>query len=218
MSVMSLEILAAAAAAVQEKDRLENERQLESPDHQSTERPGPQGPYFYRKGQYQELEALASVERSAAEKYRLFGQGHLIDGSTMPYDRLKAMFKEGHVWVALDIYGPIGYVCGENIDGSFHVAEISVAYEFQGVGIGKKLMNTMIEDVIKERFRSITLTTFRDIFWNAPWYTKFGFYEVNPKLVGGSFENLLEEEEINLRLDRRFRLLMMKPLHTQGYF
>ncbi len=65
-----------------------------------------------------------------------------------------------------------GFVCGENINGSFHVAEISVAYEFQGVGIGKKLMNTMIEDVIKERFRSITLTTFRDIFWKNGFETE----------------------------------------------
>jgi hypothetical protein len=46
--------------------------------------------------------------------------------------------------------------------------------------VGRQLLLAAIEHARREQMRAVTLTTFRDVPWNAPFYQRMGFVEVAP--------------------------------------
>jgi hypothetical protein len=56
---------------------------------------------------------------------------------------------------------------------------------------------------------SITLTTFRDVPWNAPYYEKLGFHIVTP--LTAELEALLDEQA-KWGLDPELRVVMRRQL------
>ncbi|KAF4636614.1 hypothetical protein G7Y89_g1477 [Cudoniella acicularis] len=116
-----------------------------------------------------DIPLLERVERSAAEAFRSVNLDFLVDGPTMEPAILSGMAKSNHLWIAVNDWDqPVGFLGGENLDGKFHLVEVSVAQGFQGRGIGKALIATMIEQVQREGYKAIALTTYRDVPWNGP--------------------------------------------------
>lgn len=174
----SLTILAMAAEAVQRSESLELERE-----------------FIIRRPRTSDIPLLAEVERSAAQLFRSTDLESLADGATLDPYILITLANAGYLWVATDRYDhPIGFLGGNYLNGNFHIIELSVAKSYQGRGIGSALMSTMVQQVRLEGYRSITLTTFKDLPWNAPWYAKMGFVEVKAQEMGREFEKLVESE------------------------
>ena len=190
-----LSILAMAAAAVQQ-----------------SENPPPMRDFSIRRARFADIPFLGPVERSAAELFRSANLEFLVDGSTVDPKLLAAMIDAQHLWVACDYMDhPIGFSGGEHIDGNFHLVEISVAQDFQGKGVGRSLMERMEIDVRREGFKSMTLTTFRSLAWNGPWYSRLGFDEVNPLEMGRTYMGILEDERQH-GFDMSARCVMRKIL------
>ncbi|KAH8809003.1 putative acetyltransferase [Xylogone sp. PMI_703] len=164
---------------------------------QATSLNGAQSASFtIRKARQADIPCLADVERSAAILFENVGLGH-ITGSTMPPDKLLKMTNQGYLWVAVDKEDrPIGFLGGYELDGYFYIAEISVAGEFQGKGVGRSLMTTMSREIESkaESFKGLALTTYRDLEWNGPWYKKLGFVEAIPEDVGPGYSTIIQEE------------------------
>jgi GNAT superfamily N-acetyltransferase len=193
----SLSILAMAAAAMQER---------ESESLKST------AEFSIRRAQSWDIPLLEYVERSAADIFRTVNLGFLADGDTVDPAALRAMAQANHLWVATNNFDqPIGFVGGEYLSGNFHIVEISVAKEFQGKGVGKALMTTIVEHISREGYKSITLTTYRNLPWNGPWYSRLGFFEVNAHDMGRDYLDLLDSEAQH-GLDVRSRCVMRKIL------
>jgi GNAT superfamily N-acetyltransferase len=191
----SLSILAMAAAAVQQSESLE-----------------PAAEFIIRRAQSWEIPLLEYVERSAAEIFRTANLGFLADGDTVDPAALAAMAHANHLWIAANRFDqPIGFVGGEYLNGNFHIVEISVAKEFQGKGVGKALMTAMVQQVSREGYKSVTLTTYKKLPWNAPWYSKMGFFEVNAQDMGREYLDILASEAQH-GLDVRSRCVMKKIL------
>jgi ribosomal protein S18 acetylase RimI-like enzyme len=191
----SLQILAMAAAAVQQSDSLQY------------------APAFtIRQPRSSDIPVLAQVERSAAEIFRTVNLDFLVENPTVDPYLLVAMANANHLWIAVDKFDqPIGFVGGEYLDGNFHIVEISVAKNFQGMGVGKALMKVLVEQTRREGYKAMTLTTYRNLPWNAPWYSKMGFFEVNAQEMGKTFEDILEIEAKH-GLDINNRCVMVKAL------
>ncbi len=193
----SLSILAMAAAAVQQRESESLKQTAE---------------YSIRRAHSWDIPLLEYVERSAAEIFRTVDLGFLADGDTLDPAALQAMAHANHLWVATNRFDqPIGFAGGEYLSGNFHIVEISVAKEFQGKGVGKALMTTMVEHITREGYKSVTLTTYRTLPWNGPWYSRLGFYEVNPHDMGRDYLDLLASEAQH-GLDVRSRCVMRKIL------
>lgn len=206
----SLSILAMAAAQVQQQELSQSN---ESPHDESYSIDADDYTYTIRKGKNSDIPYLRHVELSAGNRYRAVGLDDVAENRILDPDRLASMADSNHLWVAVDKYGPIGFLCGEKLDGNFHIVEVSVSQEFQGRGIGKGLMTTMLEQITLERsFKSVTLTTYRSVSWNGPWCSRMGFGEVHPKLLGSAYDFILETEEEQYGFDRQERCLMMKDL------
>jgi ribosomal protein S18 acetylase RimI-like enzyme len=101
------------------------------------------------------------------------------------------------LWVAADDADqPVGFLAAQVLDGTFHIAELSVAAACQRQGIGARLVETAIRHGRELRMRAITLSTYRDVKWNGPFYARLGFSETDPGAVGpGHLGKQREEAE-----------------------
>jgi predicted N-acetyltransferase YhbS len=82
-----------------------------------------------------------------------------------------------------------------------------VSHEAQGKGAGRALIAGVVAEARARGLQAVTLTTFRDIPWNAPFYARCGFVEV-PEAEFGSLFTLVREREIEAGLDAASRCAM----------
>ncbi|CAG8961625.1 hypothetical protein HYFRA_00006161 [Hymenoscyphus fraxineus] len=195
----ALSILALAAAYVQQSESMDFHDEI---------------PRFgIRSARSSDIPLLDRVERSAAEVFRTVDLDTLADRPTLDIHTLAVMTRSNHLWIAVNDWDqPIGFLGGESMHGNFHITEISVARDFQGRGIGKALMRTMMEQVQSEGYKFITLTTFKDVPWNGPWYQKLGFKEVSPRAMKKQYSEILKEEAQSAGVDPDRRCIMRKLL------
>jgi N-acetylglutamate synthase-like GNAT family acetyltransferase len=91
--------------------------------------------------------------------------------------------------------------------GVVHLAEIDVHPEHGRRGIGTQLVKAVCQWAVANGYRSVTLTTFREVPWNMPFYERLGFEEIpaaelTPGLIA------IIEEETNRGLDPERRVPM----------
>jgi GNAT superfamily N-acetyltransferase len=158
-----------------------------------------------RRAWPEDLPKLAQVERSAACLFREAGLGWIADGDTMEPALLDTMCRDGTVWVAVDdADGPVAFLAAHTLDEQFHIAEVSVTRSHQRRGIGAALISAAEDYARTESFRGLTLTTYRDLRWNGPFYSARGFVEVDASEAGpGHLRKLRTEVEAGHDLSRR---------------
>jgi ribosomal protein S18 acetylase RimI-like enzyme len=169
--------------------------------------------FSIRKARSEDIPLLGPVERSAAEIFRTVNLGSLADDeTTVAPSILATMADSNHLLVAVNESDqPIGFVGGMNIDGNFHIVEISVAQAVQGKGVGSALMAEMTRQVKEEKFMVMTLTTYRNVAWNGPWYKKLGFQEVTAEEMGKEYLKIWDVESQHGH-DMASRCVMRKSL------
>jgi len=101
----------------------------------------------------------------------------------------KIRIARGHCLVAEEGGELVGFLASQPFGRELHVWELDVVPAHQGKGIGAALLRGAMIDAGNAGFAALTLTTFRDIPWNAPFYAKLGFEEVtaldaHPRLAG----------------------------------
>ena len=74
--------------------------------------------------------------------------------------------------------------------------------DWQGKGIGRRLIACVADHARKRGLASLTLTTFRDVPWNAPFYARLGF-EMITTLTPELREKREEETAHGLAYDAR---------------
>jgi len=125
-----------------------------------------------------ECSELPAIERSAAELFRGSSQAAVADGDVSPADFHRPLAVQGLVWVAEDGGRLTGFAACELFEDALHIWELAVRREAQGHGAGRALVMAAVAEARRRRAPAVTLTTFRDIAWNAPFYASCGFAEV----------------------------------------
>ena len=131
-----------------------------------------------RFGRADDLPLLGAIEQSGAETFTAFGQP-LADGSPPPPDDQWAkVLDHGLLWVAEDLAdGPIGFLAAERTDDGLYIEQVDVLMPRQRQGYGRRLMQSAIDWARAEGLPAVTLTTFRSIPFNGPFYASMGFVE-----------------------------------------
>ena len=83
-----------------------------------------------------------------------------------------------------------------------YIAEVGVHPDHGKKGLGRRLVLAIIEQARRKRAECVTLTTFRHVPWNAPFYAKLGF-EIIGNPTGYLDEFLNEEAAAGLDRDKR---------------
>ncbi len=158
-----------------------------------------------------EIATLGDVERSAAELFGQHGYKDVAEGARIPPVFTLSFTRFGVALVALVDGRLAGFALGASYDRGAHLYEVSVAQGFQGAGIGRKLVEAICDWAQGEGFEAITLSTFSDVPWNAPFYETLGFRTLEPHQWTPAFFVLRAHEE-DAGLDVARRCIMRKDL------
>lgn len=148
--------------------------------------------YSTRHARYDELDLLREIEQDASTLFRGTAHESEITASSLSLDFLTERLRSDQLWVAADTDDiPVGFAAITVIDGLAHLYELSVAPAHGRRGIGKRLVLAVCEWAKQNGFSAVTLSTYSDIPWNAPFYERLGFHAIN--------ENDLSQEMLALR-------------------
>lgn len=117
----------------------------------------------------------------------------------------------GHLWVALADDVPVGFAHVEILEPAIaHLEEIDVHPAHGRRGLGRRLVLTVCAWAASAGYQSLTLTTFRDVPWNMPFYAGLGF-EVIPSAQLSPALLLVIQDETRRGLDPARRVAMRRP-------
>ena len=146
-----------------------------------------------------DIQCLPDVERSAAQAFAGWtALAWLAQGDVMDCAAHRAFVEAGGSWVAEDPAGRIvGFACVRLAGQALHIHEISVRQEAQGQGFGRRLLQQVIDAARCAGVRELTLTTFVDVPWNAPFYARFGFEMIDEGLLAERLRGILASEHVH---------------------
>lgn len=122
-------------------------------------------------------------------------------------DRAEA---DGFILVADAGQDPVGFAHVVVLDGHPHLDQLSVHPEHGRRGIGAALVEAACERLAARGHGSLTLLTYADLPWNAPFYTRLGFVEVPSDEPRPAHHVALLAEEERLGLARHGRRVLMR--------
>jgi len=165
-----------------------------------------------RRPRADELEALRSIERDAGRAFATIGMAAIAADEPFAVAELEAFRAAERLFVAVDGRDrPVAYLLSAVVDGCAHVEQVSVATAHAGQGLGARLIDHLGALALAEGHPALTLTTFRDVPWNAPYYRRLGFVPVDPGDHGPELAALVAREAASIPGDAP-RVAMRRPL------
>lgn len=144
-------------------------------------RPVPPLSYAIRLARTEELKALLDMEHVAGQRFATIPVLAEMSDDITPMEELQEAHRAGRVWVAAGPADqPIGFAYANMVDGYCHLEELDVLPAFGRRGVGTALVQTVCAYAVAEQCAGVTLTTFRDVPWNAPFYKCLGFEILEP--------------------------------------
>jgi GNAT superfamily N-acetyltransferase len=137
---------------------------------------------------------LPAIELAAATLLA----GHAPDSvlvETTSLEVLEDAQRHGRLWVALADDVPVGFAHVEILEpGVAHLEEIDVHPEHGRRGIGTRLIVAVCAWAATSGYLSVTLTTFRDVPWNMPFYERLGFEAIPPDELSPAMLSVIHDE------------------------
>lgn len=136
--------------------------------------------------------SLPEVERKAGEVFRTIDMDYVSEMPVTSLEVFQTAQQNGHLWIAAVGEEIAGFALTELRDGLAHLTEVSVAPNFARQGLGKLLIESVCVWAKSIGSPCLTLSTFRDVPWNAPYYTRLGFSECAAEDLGPEHTAALE--------------------------
>lgn len=125
-----------------------------------------------------DLHVLPAIELAAARLLAGHAPQSVLSETTSQEDLGRA-HRQGHLWVALSGDVPVGFAHVVVLEPAVaHLEEIDVDPAHGRRGLGTRLVFAICEWAATGGYGSVTLTTFRDLPWNMPFYARLGFEEI----------------------------------------
>jgi GNAT superfamily N-acetyltransferase/plasmid stabilization system protein ParE len=118
-----------------------------------------------------DLERLPAIEAAADALFASVGVTDLPPPQTAQ--------QRAVAWRVLVVGDPVaGFAVLERVDGDVHLEQLSVHPSAGRRGLGTALLDAAVQTAREAGAARVTLTTYADVPWNAPWYAARGFTEV----------------------------------------
>lgn len=134
--------------------------------------------YSITRARAAHLQALPAIELAAAQLF----DGHVP--ASLPADPTSELTfteaaRDGRLWVALAGETPVGFALVTLLAAHLpHLEEIDVHPAHGRRGLGTAMVRTVCEWAAARGYAEVTLTTFRNVPWNLPFYARLGFVEI----------------------------------------
>jgi GNAT superfamily N-acetyltransferase len=163
------------------------------------------GAWQIREARPEEFELLRALEDEADSLFAQVGIGPFAQSEEENHLAQAAV-----VLVAGD--PPLGFACVELVDGAAHVWQLAVDPSVGRRGIGTALIGAVFDWARSHHHLAVTLTTFRDVPWNGPFYARLGFdaldeRELTPGLAAiRAHERDIGDDDFGVRIAMRKQL------------
>lgn len=151
---------------------------------------------YTRLAREADLPRIRQIECEAEQRFVAagIGFGPLSDPAVIP-DFYRTACRGGALLVAVDKDDrPLGFAALDVVDGVGHIAELDVEPARHGQGIGTMLIEAACGWAVGRGYPAISLTTFREVRWNGPYYTSRRFVELAPNERGPGLQAILDDE------------------------
>ena len=160
--------------------------------------------YEIRLAEPHEFRSFGAIEIAAAALFADAGLPEIASHEPTDIEFIEASARAGAVFVVSSDCKPVGFILAAPLDRHLHIYELSVHPAHGKRGLGRNLVEAVCNHAKAEGFAAVTLSTFRDIPWNGPFYTSCGFREVprhewTPALLLAHYR----EEDLGLPIERR---------------
>ncbi len=152
--------------------------------------------YAIRPAAPADLSFLPAIERAAAARFRETAFATMAD-APLAASALDRAFDPAHerVWVmGAPDGGIVGFAIAHPLDGGIHLHELDVHPDHARRGLGARLIWAVAAWAVGTDARAVTLLTFRDIPWNAPYYARLGFVPLADEALLPGLRALREAE------------------------
>ncbi len=158
---------------------------------------------------------LPHIERSAAQLFAEFGMYDVADGEVTGADAWEPHCANETVWVAVDEADhPIGFLASGLQAPVLFIYELAVRREWQRRGVGRALLARADDYALGHGLVGVGLTTFCDVPWNGPFYTRQGYAVLGDADIPPSMRPVMEAEHLRWPSPERRRCAMLKsPVH-----
>ena len=161
--------------------------------------------YQIRIARADEVALLAALEAAAGELFDATEFGASLPDGTCPTAVLEAAQRDGMLWVAEAPDGAVvGFACARWLGGEPHLEELDVHPDHGRRGLGARLVRALLEWARSRGASGVTLSTFRDVPWNAPFYASLGFRALDAAELSEPMRELVAiEARKGLPVERR---------------
>ncbi len=149
--------------------------------------------YTIRVTRPSDLPLLAAIEQAAAALFRATAYPEL---AALPLMTAEADLTRELVWVVVDAADqPVGFVVARVLADSVHIHELDVHPQHARQGLGRRLIQEVAAWARAQGAAALTLTTFADVPWNGPYYTRLGFCTLDEAATTPAMREILQAEE-----------------------
>lgn len=168
--------------------------------------------YTIRSARAEELPLLAQIERSAAALFLGTPYAFLVNDEPLSLDFVRQRFQVGQVWVSADPQNVVvGFAITRAVDDTIYLQEMDVASAHGRRGLGSALVEAVCGWAKLQGYGTISLSTFRDLPWNAPFYGKLGFQILDEAELSICLQQI-RQQELEAGLPISDRVIMSREL------
>jgi len=172
-------------------------------------------PMRIRAAKQSDLPVMQDIERAAGSSFREIGMPEIAEDEPLPAEELARYMRDDHAWVAADDADlPAAYLIAGIVDGSLHIEQVSVHPRAAGRKIGRMLLEHAAAYAAAKGIGGLTLTTFAEVPWNAPYYARCGFRVLDESELPPGIR-AITDREIACGLHRWPRVCMRRDLDTR---
>ena len=162
-----------------------------------------------------EIARLREIEVEAGRLFRTVDMAEIAADEALPSAELLTYQRDGRAWVPTDDAGtPVAYLIAAWVDGVVHIEQVSVEPAHAGRGIGAALIEHVAAWARAHGSPALSLTTFAEVPWNAPYYERLGFRRLPEAGLTPGLRRIRAEEAAH-GLDRWPRLAMRCDLDAR---
>jgi ribosomal protein S18 acetylase RimI-like enzyme len=163
-------------------------------------------PVILRDAQPEEIETVRALERASAQRFVGLMDALAADAPT-PAPVLAARIAAGGLMVAVEGETVVGFVMFRPVETHAYVEQIDVLPAYAGRRIGAALLDAVAERAKAAGLAGLSLSTFREVPWNVPYYRRLGFVEVEAPTPG---MRAIRAEHVGRGLDEDARVFMVR--------
>ncbi|UTW55276.1 GNAT family N-acetyltransferase [Kordiimonas sp. SCSIO 12610] len=160
---------------------------------------------------YDDIPRIIEIEQHGGRKFSDIGMEWVTERPSSNSRDITEGINAKSIFVAVNDHTLAGFIHLGMVDNHGHIFEVSVDYELQGKGVGKLLMNSAEEWAKHHNFNAISLTTFKHVAFNGPWYQSLGYIETDPDDKLPELKAIIDSERTS-DLNKSERIAMIKSL------